>query len=61
MAGKQNPIVSALLYDFCPAAAHWYVRGAEPEEVFDVVWKAFEDYATGKKFREVIEGMGLRQ
>ena len=23
MAGKQNPIVSALLYDFCPAAAHW--------------------------------------
>ena len=47
MAGKQNPIVSALLYDFCPAAAHWYVRGAEPDEVFDVVWKAFEDYATG--------------
>ena len=59
MVGKQNPIVSALLYDFCPAAAHWYVRGAEPEEVFDVVWKAFEDYATGKKFREVIEGYGL--
>lgn len=59
MAGKQNPIVSALLYDFCPAAAHWYIRGAEPEEVFDVVWKAFEDYATGKRFREVIEGYGL--
>jgi hypothetical protein len=59
MAGKQNPIVSALLYDFCPAAAHWYVRGAAPEEVFDVVWKAFEDYATGKKFREVMEGYGL--
>ena len=37
MVGKQNPIVSALLYDFCPAAAHWYVRGAEPEEVFNVV------------------------
>lgn len=59
MAGKQNPIVSALLYDFCPAAAHWYVRGAEPEEVFDVVWKAFEDYATGKKFRAVVEEHGL--
>lgn len=59
MAGKQNPIVSALLYDFCPAAAHWYVRGAEPEEVFDVVWKAFEDYATGKKFREIMEEYGL--
>lgn len=59
MAGRQNPIVSALLYDFCPAAAHWYVRGAEPDDVFDVVWKALEDYATGKKFREVIESYGL--
>ena len=55
MAGKQNPIVSALLYDFCPGAAHWYVRGAEPDEVFDVVWKAFEDYATGKNFRAVMD------
>ena len=59
MAGMQNPIVSALLYDFCPAAAHWYVRGAEPDEVFDVVWKAFKDYATGKKFRAIIEEYGL--
>ncbi len=48
-----------MLYDFCPAAAHWYVRGVEPEEVFDVVWKAFEDYATGKDLRSVIEGYGL--
>ena len=59
MAGKQNPIVSALLYDFCPAAAHWYVRGAEPEDVFDVVWKSFEDYATGKKFRAIAEKYGI--
>jgi hypothetical protein len=59
MTGKQNPIVSALLYDFCPAAAHWYVRGAEPEEVFDIVWQAFEDYATGKTFRAVAESYGI--
>ena len=59
MAGKQNPIVSALLYDFCPAAAHWYVRGAEPEDVFDVVWKAFEDYATGQQFSQVAEVYGI--
>jgi hypothetical protein len=59
MAGKQNPIVSALLYEFCPAAAHWYVRGAEPQEVFDVVWKAFEDYATGRSLRQCLEGYGL--
>jgi hypothetical protein len=59
MAGKQNPIVSALLYDFCPAAAHWYVRGAEPEDVFDVVWKAFEDYATGQQFSQVAQAYGI--
>ncbi len=59
MAGKNNPIVSALLYDFCPAAAHWYVRGVEPDDVFDVVWKAFEDYATGKTFRVIMEEYGL--
>lgn len=59
MAGKQNAIVTALLYEFCPAAAHWYVRGAEPEEVFDVVWKAFEDYATGRSLRECLDGYGL--
>ena len=59
MAGKQHPIVTALLYEFCPAAAHWYVRGAEPQEVFDVVWKAFEDYATGKSLRECLDGYGL--
>jgi hypothetical protein len=59
MAGRQNPIVSALLYEFCPAAAHWYVRGAEPAEVLDVVWKAFEDYATGKSLRQCLDGYGL--
>jgi hypothetical protein len=59
MTGKNNPIVSALLYDFCPAAAHWYVRGAEPEEVFDVVWKAFEDFVTGKQFIQIAEEYGI--
>jgi hypothetical protein len=58
-AGKQNPITTALLYEFCPAAAHWYIRGAESTEVFDVVWKAFEDYATGKSLRQCLDGYGL--
>ena len=57
--GKPNPIVAALLYSFCPAAAHWYVRNVEPEEVFDVVWQALEDYATGKSMVECLEGYGL--
>ena len=50
--GKPNPIMAALLYAFCPAAAHWYVRNVQPEAVFDVVWQALEDYATGKSMVE---------
>ena len=57
--GKSNPIVAALLYAFCPAAAHWYIRNVQPEEVFDVVWRALEDYATGKSMVECLEGYGL--
>src|SRR3972149_6313024 len=57
--GKPNPIMAALLYSFCPAAAHWYVRNVQPEMVFDVVWQALEDYATGKSLAECLEGYGL--
>jgi hypothetical protein len=59
MAGQQDPIVSALLYAFCPAAAHWYVSHVQPEDVFDVVWQALEDYATGKSMAEFVESYGL--
>src|SRR5574339_472018 len=57
--GKANPIMTALMYSFCPGAAYWYVRNAQPEEVFDVVWRAFEDYVTGKTMVECLEGYGL--
>ena len=58
-AGERNPIVSALLYEFCPAAAHWYIRNVQSQDVFDVVWQALEDYATGKNMAEFLEGYGL--
>ena len=57
--GKPSPIVAALLYAFCPAAAHWYVRNVQPEAVFDVVWQALEDYASGRSMVECLEGYGL--
>jgi hypothetical protein len=57
--GKPSPIVAALLYSYCPAAAHWYVRNVQPEVVFDVVWLALEDYATGKSLADCLEGYGL--
>ena len=59
MAGKRNPIVTALLYEFCPAAAHWYVRDVQPEEVSDMVWQALDDYETGKSLAECLEGYEL--
>jgi hypothetical protein len=57
--GKANPIMTALMYSFCPGAAYWYVRNVQPEEVFDIVWRAFEDYVTGKTMVECLEGYGL--
>lgn len=45
--GKSNPIVTALLYIFCPAAAHWYLRDTLVHDVFDITWKALEDYSSG--------------
>jgi hypothetical protein len=59
MAGMQDPIVSALLYQFCPAVAHWYLRNVQPEDVFDVVWRALEDYETGKSMAVCLEAYGL--
>ncbi|MGE5375041.1 MAG: hypothetical protein ACM3XO_08275 [Bacteroidota bacterium] len=59
MAGKQDPIVSALLYQFCPAAAHWYLRNVQPEDVFDVVWRALEDYESGRSMAVCLEAYGL--
>ena len=57
--GKPNPIIDELLYSFCSGAAYWYVRNVEPEEVFDVVWRALQDYATGKTLREFLVDYGL--
>ena len=57
--GKSNPIVSALLYTYCPAAAHWYVRNTPVEDVFDLMWKALEDYATDKTLVDCLTEYGL--
>ena len=57
--GKSNPIVAALLYTYCSAAAHWYVRNRPVEDVFDLMWLALEDYNTGKTLVECLTGYGL--
>lgn len=45
---REHPILSALLYAFCPIAAHWWLVGADPVPPFDPVWKSLEDLASGE-------------
>jgi len=49
---RGHPILSALLYTFCPQAAYWWLAGAEPELPFDPVWQALHDLGTGKTLAE---------
>jgi len=57
--GRPAPVVAAMLYAFCPVAAYWYVRNVQAEVPFDVTWKAFEDYATGKTLLDFLGEYGL--
>ena len=44
---REHPILSALLYTFCPTAAHWWFAGADPILPFDPVWRSLEDLTSG--------------
>jgi len=56
---RRHPLLAALLYAFCPAAARWWVAGAEPEQVFDPIWQALTDRAGGKTLKEALAGYGF--
>jgi hypothetical protein len=44
---REHPTLSALLYAFCPTAAHWWFVGADPIPPFDPVWRSLEDLTSG--------------
>ena len=46
---RGHPILAALLYAFCPAAARWWLAGADPNEPFDPVWRSLSDLAAGEE------------
>lgn len=54
-----HPLLAALLYNFCPAAAKWWLAGALPQPPFDPVWQALEDCARGLSIREALAEKGL--
>jgi len=51
---RGHPILSALVYAFCPTAARWWLVGADPTPPFDPVWKSLEDLSTGGTLLEFL-------
>jgi len=56
---RGHPILAALLYAFCPAAARWWMSGAVPTPPFDPLWFSLTERATGKTLAEVLRGLGF--
>ncbi len=57
---RGHPILAALLYAYCPAAARWWLAGADPKVPFDPVWTALRDLAASKQtLKEVLEKYGF--
>jgi hypothetical protein len=56
---RGHPILAALLYLYCPAAARWWIAGADPVPPFDPVWQALVDRASGKTLGAMLQQYGL--
>ena len=57
---RGHPILAALLYAFCPAAARWWIAGADPVIPFDPVWQALEDLSSSDKtLKDALDGYGF--
>ncbi|MEJ2710652.1 MAG: hypothetical protein P8074_23775 [Anaerolineales bacterium] len=56
---RGHPLLAALLYAFCPAAARWWLAGADPDPAFDPLWQALSDLAGGRTLKEALSGYGF--
>lgn len=56
---RGHPILSALAYAFCPAAARWWLAGADPLPPFDPVWQALHDLSSGGTLLEHLKRYGF--
>jgi hypothetical protein len=56
---RGHPLLAALLYAFCPAAARWWLAGADPSPIFDPVWQVLTDRAGGSTLKEALSGYGF--
>jgi hypothetical protein len=56
---SRHPLLAALLYNFCPAAAKWWLAGAVPVIPFDPVWEALTDFPTGRSLEQMVKEKGF--
>src|SRR5689334_19788573 len=56
---RGHPILSAMLYAFCPTAARWWLVGADPVLPFDPIWKSLEDLASGETLHDFLIKYGF--
>jgi len=57
---RNHPILAALLYTYCPAAARWWLAGADPVPCFDPVWQAINDRTTGQTLSVALKSYDLQ-
>jgi hypothetical protein len=56
---RGHPILAALVYAFCPAAARWWLAGADPRLPFDPLWQALEDLVSGGTLKAALSSYGF--
>ncbi|MBI5964092.1 MAG: hypothetical protein HY863_11495 [Chloroflexi bacterium] len=56
---RGHPILSAMLYVFCPAATRWWQAGADPVLPFDPVWQSLQDLSSGGTLRDHLTHYGF--
>ena len=56
---RGHPILSAMLYAFCPVAARWWLAGADPTPPFDPVWQSLQDLTSGGTLLEHLTRYGF--
>ena len=56
---RGHPVLTALLYVFCPMAAKWWLNGADPVVPYDVVWEAISDFTTDLTLKDALVKRGV--
>ena len=56
---RGHPVLTALLYVFCPMAAKWWLNGADPVVPYDVVWEAVNEFTTDLTLKDALVKRGV--